>query len=316
MKPFFSSLGFHCYDCADTEGDDVMATLSKYAVDRRVAACVVLVTPDKDMMQLVQNPVAAPTGTPSPAPVTAPAPAAIGDDDDEDDASSTSPDPDPVPDPVETPVISPVVPAPAVPVVPVYVIEKINTAYSVVTEQEVAQKYRLAPRQLCDYFALTGDSADSIPGLRHVGPKAAVAFIQACGTVEGLYGRVMEGGSADTAVLGQLFREGGVRLSPARVAKSMDSTPLADMLLFKRLVTLNPSVGPVLDILQAEAARVGGSEHMFKLSDGTMKTRLLQAQASSRISMSSSSSSSGSSDSIDISQSFDTLTNIKILLRA
>ena len=59
-------------------------------------------------------------------------------------------------------------------------------------EVAVQEKYGLPPSQLLDYFALTGDSADNIPGVPGVGPKSAQKFIAQYGTLEGLYA-VVEG---------------------------------------------------------------------------------------------------------------------------
>jgi len=54
-------------------------------------------------------------------------------------------------------------------------------------EAAVEEKYGLPPSQLLDYFALTGDSADNIPGVPGVGPKTALKFIAEYTNLEGLY---------------------------------------------------------------------------------------------------------------------------------
>ncbi len=54
-------------------------------------------------------------------------------------------------------------------------------------EAAVEEKYGLPPCKLLDYFALTGDSADNIPGVPGVGPKSAQKFIAEYGNLEGLY---------------------------------------------------------------------------------------------------------------------------------
>ena len=51
----------------------------------------------------------------------------------------------------------------------------------------VEEKYGLPPAQLLDYFALTGDSSDNIPGVPGVGPKTAQKFIAEYRDLEGLY---------------------------------------------------------------------------------------------------------------------------------
>ncbi len=49
---------------------------------------------------------------------------------------------------------------------------------------EVIEKFGVAPEQVVDFLALTGDSSDNIPGLSGVGPKTATALIQAYGNIE------------------------------------------------------------------------------------------------------------------------------------
>lgn len=58
----------------------------------------------------------------------------------------------------------------------------------VMDEAAVQDKYGLPPSQLLDYFALTGDSSDNIPGVPGVGPKSAQKLIAAHHDLEGLYG--------------------------------------------------------------------------------------------------------------------------------
>lgn len=56
----------------------------------------------------------------------------------------------------------------------------------------VRTKYGLLPEQLLDYFALTGDSSDNIPGVRGVGPKTALKLITQYEDLEGLYAGIDE----------------------------------------------------------------------------------------------------------------------------
>lgn len=42
---------------------------------------------------------------------------------------------------------------------------------------ELHEKYQLRPEQFVDYLALTGDAVDNIPGVKGLGPKAAVALL-------------------------------------------------------------------------------------------------------------------------------------------
>src|SRR5262249_46377956 len=54
-------------------------------------------------------------------------------------------------------------------------------------EDEVQQRYGLAPRQLTDLRGLRGDSSDNIPGVPGVGDKTAAKLLERFGTVEELY---------------------------------------------------------------------------------------------------------------------------------
>jgi DNA polymerase-1 len=57
----------------------------------------------------------------------------------------------------------------------------------VMDEAAVAEKYGVAPSRLLDYFALTGDVSDNIPGVPGIGPKSAQKLISECGDLEHLY---------------------------------------------------------------------------------------------------------------------------------
>ncbi len=56
----------------------------------------------------------------------------------------------------------------------------------------VKEKYSIGPDQLLDYFSLTGDSSDNVPGVPGVGPKTAQKLISEYSTLEGLYDHVEE----------------------------------------------------------------------------------------------------------------------------
>jgi DNA polymerase-1 len=58
---------------------------------------------------------------------------------------------------------------------------------------EVRERYGLEdPKQVIDLLGLMGDSADNIPGVPGVGEKTAIKFLQAYGSMEGLYENVSE----------------------------------------------------------------------------------------------------------------------------
>jgi DNA polymerase I len=50
----------------------------------------------------------------------------------------------------------------------------------------VVEKFGVPPEQIADYLALVGDTSDNIPGIPGVGPKTAVKWLQAHGSVEGV----------------------------------------------------------------------------------------------------------------------------------
>ncbi len=59
-------------------------------------------------------------------------------------------------------------------------------------EKGVEKKYGIGPELLLDYFALTGDSSDNIPGVPGVGPKTAQKLISQYRSLEKLYDSVAE----------------------------------------------------------------------------------------------------------------------------
>lgn len=54
-------------------------------------------------------------------------------------------------------------------------------------EQEVKERFGIAPDKLADYKGLVGDVSDNIPGVSGIGPKSAVELIQEFQTIEGIY---------------------------------------------------------------------------------------------------------------------------------
>jgi len=58
--------------------------------------------------------------------------------------------------------------------------------------EKIRQKYDLPPGQLLDYFSLTGDSTDNIPGVPGVGPKTAQKLIREYRSLEELFARLDE----------------------------------------------------------------------------------------------------------------------------
>lgn len=57
---------------------------------------------------------------------------------------------------------------------------------------EVKEKFGVAPSQLRDLLALTGDTSDNVPGVPGVGPKTAAELLDQFGSLDGVYARVSE----------------------------------------------------------------------------------------------------------------------------
>ncbi len=57
----------------------------------------------------------------------------------------------------------------------------------IMTEEEVLEKYNVAPEKLNDLFALMGDKADNVPGVPGVGPKTAEKLINKFGSLTELF---------------------------------------------------------------------------------------------------------------------------------
>lgn len=63
---------------------------------------------------------------------------------------------------------------------------KENRSFALLGIAEVTKKWGVAPSQIPDLLALTGDAVDNIPGLDGVGKKTAAKWIQHYGSLEGL----------------------------------------------------------------------------------------------------------------------------------
>ncbi|MDA8130441.1 MAG: DNA polymerase I [Elusimicrobia bacterium] len=101
--------------------------------------------------------------------------------------------------------------------------------------EAVERKYGVPPSLLPDYFALTGDSSDNVPGVAGVGPKGASKLVQTYGPLEKILAAAM-----DPALAAK-------DKTLAKVAKDMENARLS-----RRLVTLEADA-PIeegLDILK------------------------------------------------------------------
>lgn len=132
----------------------------------------------------------------------------------------------------------------------------INTMSDTVTDiQGVRDKFGVAPEQIIDYLALTGDSADNIPGVHKCGPKTAAKWLQQYGSLDEIIAHADE----FKGKIGEYLRD------------SLEQLPLS-----RKLTTIDTSVplelGP--SELQPQKAEV---EELRKLYSDIEARRLLDA---------------------------------------
>jgi 5'-3' exonuclease len=138
--------------------------------------------------------------------------------------------------------------------------QKLNTA-------QLTAKFGVAPEQMADYLALTGDPVDNIPGVPGVGPKTAAALLAHFGSLDALFERLHE-------VPHLKFR--GARTIGPKLSDHRETVDLA-----KRLTLIETSVESALNApeLARGAADAAGINRLFdELSFGGMlRQRCLRA---------------------------------------
>jgi len=67
----------------------------------------------------------------------------------------------------------------------VWMFDPVNQIY--IQLDEVVKKFGVTPTQMLDYLSIVGDSADNVPGIKGLGPKAASSLLQEFGNLENIY---------------------------------------------------------------------------------------------------------------------------------
>lgn len=98
----------------------------------------------------------------------------------------------------------------------------------------VEEKFGVPPARIADYLALVGDTADNIPGLKGVGPKTAVKWLQLYGDLAG--------------VLGAAATLEPVRFREQVVAEAERIRANLTLVRFKTDFAFEPTVSPAEDI--------------------------------------------------------------------
>lgn len=78
------------------------------------------------------------------------------------------------------------------PSVEIALTKKGHSIYDVYTETRFQEEYGMTPAQFVDYKAFIGDTSDGYPGVKGIGPKTALKFIQTYGTAENVVQSVGE----------------------------------------------------------------------------------------------------------------------------
>lgn len=72
----------------------------------------------------------------------------------------------------------------------VYITKKGGSDLTLYDEKAFVEKYKVKHEQFVDYKALVGDASDNIPGVRKIGPIAAVKLLTEYGDLEGIYAHI------------------------------------------------------------------------------------------------------------------------------
>ena len=117
-------------------------------------------------------------------------------------------------------------------------VSTINTmSHEVLDEAGVKAKFGVPPSRIIDYLALMGDKVDNVPGISKCGPKTAVKWLEAYGSLEG----VAEHAAEVKGKAGEHLREGLAFLPTARdLVTIRTSVEIPDLGSCRSLVIASP----------------------------------------------------------------------------
>lgn len=121
---------------------------------------------------------------------------------------------------------------------------------------QVVEKFGVPPETIQDYLGLCGDAVDNIPGVPGVGPKTAVALLQAYGTVEGVYENL-------EAIPGLAVR--GAKSLPAKLIEHKDKAFLSKLLA---TVAYDAPIGTNADLFLRRSAEVSQLQELGQIMGG------------------------------------------------
>ena len=159
-----------------------------------------------------------------------------------------------------------------------------NGGFKLLGVPEVRAKWGVDPERIADVLALTGDSADNIPGVPGVGGKTAAKWITQYGSLD----RILEGSGIDPKITGKIgASRSQIESNRLMVALDLDlplPVPIAEMLVTPRHPELIEALRNCeFRSLTAEVEREAGlreqkSEIRDRGSEGTRSTFLAEEE--------------------------------------